>query len=214
VESVHCVDHAAFSLTARISTIMAQEHVTTILHAVERGEAGARERLMALVYEELRGMARSRLADEQPSTLQATALVHEASLRLLDDRVAWQGRGQFFAAAALAMRRILVDRARAKRTTKRGGGAAREELEADAIDPNSDPDMALDADIARVDLVKLDNALDKLAAMDPRLADVVHLRFFAGLNIEQVAEATGTSPRTVKRDWSFAKAWLHRELGE
>ena len=193
---------------------MSQEHVTTILQAVERGEAGARERLMALVYDELRGMARARLADEQPGTLQATALVHEAYLRLLDDRVAWQGRGQFFAAAALAMRRILVDRARAKHTIKRGGGAQREELEADTIDPNSASNMAPDADIARVDLVKLDSALDKLAVMDPRLADVVKLRFFAGLSVEQVAEAMGSSSRTVKRDWSFAKAWLHRELGE
>lgn len=193
---------------------MSQEHVTTILQAVERGEAGARERLMALVYDELRGMARARLADEQPGTLQATALVHEAYLRLLDDRVAWQGRGQFFAAAALAMRRILVDRARAKHTIKRGGGAQREELEADTIDPNSVSNMAPDADIARVDLVKLDSALDKLAVMDPRLADVVQLRFFAGLSVEQVAEAMGSSSRTVKRDWSFAKAWLHRELGE
>jgi RNA polymerase sigma factor (TIGR02999 family) len=135
-------------------------------------------------------------------------------LRLLDDRVAWQGRGQFFAAAALAMRRILVDRARAKHTIKRGGGAQREELEADTIDPNSASNMAPDADIARVDLVKLDSALDKLAVMDPRLADVVQLRFFAGLSVEQVAEAMGSSSRTVKRDWSFAKAWLHRELGE
>jgi RNA polymerase sigma factor (TIGR02999 family) len=193
---------------------MSQEHVTTILQAVERGEAGARERLMALVYDELRGMARARLADEQSGTLQATALVHEAYLRLLDDRVAWQGRGQFFAAAALAMRRILVDRARAKHTIKRGGGAQREELEADTIDPNSASNMAPDADIARVDLVKLDSALDKLAVMDPRLADVVQLRFFAGLSVEQVAEAMGSSSRTVKRDWSFAKAWLHRELGE
>jgi RNA polymerase sigma factor (TIGR02999 family) len=193
---------------------VSQEHVTTILQAVERGEAGARERLMALVYDELRGMARARLADEQPGTLQATALVHEAYLRLLDDRVAWQGRGQFFAAAALAMRRILVDRARAKHTIKRGGGAQREELEADTIDPNSVSNMAPDADIARVDLVKLDSALDKLAVMDPRLADVVQLRFFAGLSVEQVAEAMGSSSRTVKRDWSFAKAWLHRELGE
>jgi len=193
---------------------MAQEHVTTILQAVERGEEGARERLMALVYDELRGMARARLADEQPGTLQATALVHEAYLRLLDDRVAWQGRGQFFAAAALAMRRILVDRARAKHAVKRRGGSAHAELAVDAIDPSADPDMAPDAEIARVDLVRLDSALDKLAAMDPRLADVVHLRFFAGLSVEQVAEATDTSPRTVKRDWSFAKAWLHRELGE
>lgn len=192
---------------------MPQEHVTTILQAVERGEAGARERLMALVYDELRGMARARLADEQPGTLQATALVHEAYMRLLDDRVAWQGRGQFFAAAALAMRRILVDRARAKHAIKRGGGAAPQKLESDAIDPDSASNMAPDADIARVDLVKLDSALDKLAAMDTRLADVVQLRFFAGLSVEQVAEATGSSPRTVKRDWSFAKAWLHRELG-
>jgi RNA polymerase sigma factor (TIGR02999 family) len=190
---------------------MAQEHVTTILQAVERGEPGARERLMSLVYDELRGIARAKLADEAPSTLQATALVHEAYMRLLDDRVAWQGRGQFFAAAALAMRRILVDHARSRQALKRGGG--RREDNASRTDAAIDEKLAPLDDAGRVDLVKLDGALDTLAAMDPRLAEVVQLRFFAGLSVEQVAEATGSSARTVKRDWSFAKAWLHRELG-
>jgi RNA polymerase sigma factor (TIGR02999 family) len=190
---------------------MAQEHVTTILQAVERGEPGARERLMSLVYDELRGIARAKLADEAPSTLQATALVHEAYMRLLDDRVAWQGRGQFFAAAALAMRRILVDHARSRQALKRGGG--RREDNASRTDAAIDEKLAPLDDAGRVDLVKLDGALDTLAAMDPRLAEVVQLRFFAGLSVEQVAEAIGSSARTVKRDWSFAKAWLHRELG-
>ncbi|HYF16189.1 MAG TPA: ECF-type sigma factor [Phycisphaerales bacterium] len=179
------------------------ETVTDALASLERGEAGARERLMALVYDELRALARARMAEESPgATLEPTALVHEAYLRLVGERAPWRSRGQFFGAASLAMRRILVDRARARAAQKRGGDRDRVTV----------ADFEADPAAGGVDIVALDDALTRLGAMDARLAEVVQLRFFAGLSVEQTAEALGSSERTVKRDWSFARAWLHKEL--
>jgi RNA polymerase sigma factor (TIGR02999 family) len=177
--------------------------VTQVLEAVERGDSRAADRLLPLVYEELRQIAGARMREEPAGhTLQPTALVHEAYLRLVGDRQAWSGRAQFFAAASLAMRRILVDRARRVRAQRHGGGMERREL----------TDVPDDASVAGVDLVALDGAMEKLEKIDDRLSRVVQLRFFAGLSVEQVAELMETSERTVKRDWNFARAWLHKEM--
>ena len=160
--------------------------------------------LLPQVYEELRRLARRYLRRERPGqSIQATALVHEAYLRLLKDkRQAWKGRTHFFAIAATSMRQILIERARARAASKRGGSRVRVTM-GEAIVPGSEPS---------VDLLALDEALTKLAHFDSQQARIVELRFFAGLNIEQAAEATGVSPATVKRDWNMAKAWLRREL--
>lgn len=159
---------------------------------------------MPVVYDELRRLAKSRLAKERgPQTLDPTALVHEAYLRLVGDGDAsWGGRGHFFGAAAIAMRRILVERARARNRIKRGGGAARVELTEQALvsEPPAD------------ELIALDEALDRLSAMDARKGQVVMLRYFAGLGVEETAKALDVSVATVKNDWAFARAWLHREL--
>lgn len=180
-----------------------EQTVTQVLASVERGEEGARQRLLEVVYEELRAMARAHMRAESPGlTLQPTALVHEAYLRLVGDQVAWKSRAQFFAAASLAMRRILVDRARRALAEKHGGG--RERMELAGLEESTHP--------GGVDVLALDEALHRLAALDERLTEVVHLRFFAGLSVEQTAEVLGTSERTVKRDWNFARAWLRREL--
>ena len=182
--------------------------VTQILCAIERGDPGAAERLLPLIYEELRELAARKLAQEKPGqTLQATALVHEAYLRLVDAEGprSWESRGQFFAAAAEAMRRILIDSARRKRRPKHGGDRNRVELDAagDVIEPPVD------------DLLALDQALEKLASEDPVSAQLVKLRYFAGLSIDQAATALGLSPRTADRRWSYARAWLRQEmLGE
>ncbi|MBL9150786.1 MAG: sigma-70 family RNA polymerase sigma factor [Phycisphaerae bacterium] len=168
----------------------------------------AAETLLPEVYDELRKLAEARIARERPGgTLQATALVHEAYLRMVEktgaaSAHAWDGRGHFFAAAAIAMRRILVERARSRGRLKRGGGRERVELDALAIGVEADS----------VDMLALDAALERLAASDRRKHDVVMLRFFAGLSIEQTAEALGVATATVERDWTFAKAWLFREL--
>ncbi|CAG0964365.1 hypothetical protein PHYC_00901 [Phycisphaerales bacterium] len=174
--------------------------VTRLLVAIERGEAGATDQLLPLVYDELRRLAAARLGGERPGhTLQPTALVHEAYLRLIgDSQVRWESHAHFFGAAAIAMRRILIERARRKRPDKGGPAMATE------IRDDTDPE--------HVDLLALNDALDKLSKMDARLTDVVHLRFFAGLTVEQTADVLKSSPRTVKRDWNFAKAWLKREL--
>lgn len=163
------------------------------------------EELLPLVYDELLALAKRRMANEPPGqTLQATALVHEAWLRLAGpDPERWANRSHFFAAAATAMRRILVERARAKLGPRRGGDRARVELCESAVIGEED---------AGPDHVALDEALERLERLEPRKGRVVLLRYFAGLTIEQTAEALGIAPATVKADWSFARAWLHREL--
>jgi len=179
--------------------------VTRILAAIEHGDPRAAEQLLPLVYDELRTLAAQRLAHEKPGqTLQATALVHEAYLRLVGpgDAQGWDGRGHFFAAAAEAMRRILVDNARRKRTAKHGGGRRRSELD----------DVEIVAEAPDEDLVALDEALTRLAAEDPAKADLVKLRYFAGLSIEEAARALGISPATAKRRWAYARAWLFRTI--
>jgi RNA polymerase sigma factor (TIGR02999 family) len=179
--------------------------VTHILSAIEQGDPHAASQLLPLVYEELRKLAAQKLAQERPGqTLQATALVHEAYLRLLDGAQAqhWNGRGHFFAAAAEAMRRILVDQARRKHSRKHGGDLVRHDLDAFEVALPEVPE----------DLVALDEALNKLAALDKTAADLVHLRFFAGLPLPEVAQLLGISPRTADRLWAYARAWLHQEI--
>jgi RNA polymerase sigma factor (TIGR02999 family) len=179
--------------------------VTRILGAIEQGEADAAAQLLPLVYDELRRLAAEKLAHERPGqTLQATALVHEAYLRLVDVERAqhWNSRGHFFAAAAEAMRRILVEQARRKGRVKHGGGQRRVDLdEACAVaGPPSD------------DLLALDEALTRLAARDPARAELVKLRFFAGLTVPEAARALGLSLATAERHWTFARTWLYAEL--
>jgi RNA polymerase sigma factor (TIGR02999 family) len=179
--------------------------VTRILSAIEQGDPHAAEQLLPLVYDQLRRLAAEKIARERPGqTLQATALVHEAYLRLVegDKALHWNSRGHFFAAAAEAMRRILVDRARRKRRRKRGGGLNRQDLDALEIAIPDGPE----------DLVALDDALNKLAATDRTAAALVHLRFFAGLPIPEAAEILGIAPRTADRLWAYARAWLHQEI--
>jgi RNA polymerase sigma factor (TIGR02999 family) len=180
--------------------------VTRILSAIEQGEPHAAEQLLPLVYDELRQLAAAKLAQEKPGqTLQATALVHEAYLRLVDTEQGqqWNGRGHFFAACAEAMRRILVDRARKKRRPKHGGDRSRVELE-DA------PCLANPHD----DLVALDEALDRLAEQEPVRAELVKLRYFAGLSLDEAAACLGISRATAKRYWAVARAWLFDALSE
>jgi RNA polymerase sigma factor (TIGR02999 family) len=179
--------------------------VTGILQAIEGGDAHAAEQLLPLVYDELRQLAAAKLARERPGqTLQATALVHEAYLRLVDGAPArrWDSRGHFFAAAAEAMRRILIENARRKHAEKRGGGRQRVELDG----------LELSVELPVDDLVALDEALTRLAQRDPQTAQLVQLHCFAGLSIEQAAEALALAPRTAYRDWAFARAWLYREI--
>ncbi|GJQ30081.1 MAG: extracytoplasmic sigma factor ECF [Phycisphaerae bacterium] len=180
------------------------EQVTLLLEAVSAGDSKASAELLPLVYEHLRRLARSRLAGEAPGqTLQPTALVHEAYLKLVGDGdVRWNNRGHFFAAAALAMRRILVDRARARGRVKHGGGRRREDMhEADVADESGS-----------TDLVALDDALRDLETKDRRRYDVVMLRYFAGLSIEETARALDVAPSTVKADWAVARARLFRVM--
>jgi len=180
-------------------------HVTQILNAIERGDGHASERLLPLVYDELRRLASQRLAREQPDqTLQATALVHDAYVRLVDNehQQKWDSRGHFFSAAAEAMRRILVENARRKRSQKHGGGLHRVDVELGDLQGAQSLD----------DLVALDEALEKLAAKDERKAKLVQLRFFSGLTTQQAAEVLDVSVATAERDWTFARAWLRREM--
>jgi RNA polymerase sigma factor (TIGR02999 family) len=179
--------------------------VTRILSSLEHGDPHAAEQLLPLVYEELRRLAAQKLAGEKPGqTLQATALVHEAYVRLVDvEKVQqWNSRGHFFAAAAEAMRRILVDQARRKQSRKGGGELVRQDLDALEIALPEIPE----------DLVALDEALTKLAATDKAAADLVHLRFFAGLPLPEAAHLLSISPRTADRLWAYARAWLHQEI--
>lgn len=179
--------------------------VTRILAAVERGDPRAAEELLPLVYNELRKLATARMAAEAPGqTLQATALVHDAYLRLVDDANvhSWNSRSHFFAAAAESMRRILVDNARRKRSRKHGGESIRHDFDALEIALDEIPE----------DLLALNEALIKLASTDPPAAELVQLRFFAGLPIPEVAQILGISPRTADRIWAYARAWLHREI--
>jgi len=181
--------------------------VTRILSAIEEGDAQAADRLLPLVYDELRRLAAQRLAQERPGqTLQATALVHEAYIRLVDVERAqhWNSRAHFFAAAAEAMRRILVGNARRKQTEKRGGHMRRVDLEASEI-----------ADQQRAEkLVAMDEALARLEERDPQKAQLVKLRFFAGLTIEEAASALDISTTTADRYWAYARAWLQREMAD
>ena len=180
------------------------KEVTRILEAIQRGDSKAADALLPLVYDELRRLAAHRMAAEAPGqTLQATALVHEAWLRLGgDEQPSWQNRAHFFAAAAEAMRRILIDNARRKNYLRHGGGAERVNL--DGLD--------LAASVDDEQLLALNEALDHLAVHDATKAQVVKLRFFAGLTNEQVARVLGVSEPTVKRHWAYARAWLFREM--
>lgn len=190
---------------------VAPHEVTVLLNAAGGGDPAAAERLLPLVYDELRTLAHQRLAKEPGGgrhiTMQATGLVHEAYLRLVKDNEAqWNGRNHFFAAAAIAMRRILVERARAYAGPKRGGGAVRLPLdEAGAAATDDAPSNA-------VDWIALDAALKDLEAHDPRLAQIVMLRYFAGLSVERTAEVIGLSARQVKREWAVARAWLYERM--
>lgn len=179
--------------------------VTRILSALEQGDSHAADQLLPLVYDELRQLAAQRLALEAPGqTLQATALVHEAYLRLVDVEKAqnWESRGHFFAAAAEAMRRILIDGARRRRTQRRGGEAERLSLEGiEASAPASDDE-----------LLAVNEALERLHLVDPPKAELVKLRYFGGLTIPEAAQALGISITTANRYWAFARAWLHEEL--
>jgi RNA polymerase sigma factor (TIGR02999 family) len=182
--------------------------VTKILSAIEHGDSQAAEKLLPLVYDELRRLAAQRLAEEKPGqTLQATALVHEVYLRLVDvdEAPAWQGRGHFFAAAAEAMRRILIDQARRKNSGKRGGDRQRVPFDEGALLAGGDNDAA-------EDLLALDEALRQLELEAPDKAQLVKLRYFAGLSIEDSAQAMGISPATAKRHWVYARSWLYGKL--
>lgn len=193
--------------TAGLYTEPMPDDVTQILQAIERGDPQAASRLLPLVYDELRRLAASKMAQESPGqTLQPTALVHEAFLRLVGngDNEQWDTRGHFFVAAAEAMRRILIENARRRQSLKRGGGRIRCELQ--------EHDLALAPEDA-AELLALDEALTRLAEMDPALAKLVELRYFTGLTVEQTARALEISPRTAKRNWAYARAWLQRELG-
>jgi len=180
---------------------------TRILEAIDRGDPQAAEQLLPLVYEELRRLAAQRLSAEKPGqTLQATALVHEAYLRLVGSSAqggsTWNSRGHFFAAAAEAMRRILIDSARQKARPKHGGDRRRFEFD----------ELDLADESAADDVLALDESLEKLATVDQTIADVVKLRYFAGLTIQETAANLDISVRTANRHWAYAKAWLFREL--
>jgi RNA polymerase sigma factor (TIGR02999 family) len=186
-------------------TVGIMSGVTQILERIEAGDGQAAEQLLPLVYDELRKLAAARMAQEAPGqTLQATALVHEAYLRLVDTDKAqhWDSRGHFFAAAAEAMRRILVDRARRKRSRRHGGGFERLDL--------LERDLAVEAPDDSI--LRLDAALTELAKVRPQAAQLVNLRFFAGLTMDQTASVVGVSSRTARRLWVYAQAWLRREI--
>ncbi len=179
--------------------------VTVLLKELSQGNRDALDALVPMVYGELRAVAQNQLAGEAPGhTLNATAVVHEAFLRIARlNRIDWQDRAHFFAIAAQACRRVLVDHAVRRNTRKRGGNRRRVELDAVALFDDADADSFL----------ALNEALDRLGAMDERQVRVVECRFFGGMTIEETGEALGVSPATVKRDWTLARAWLNRELG-
>ena len=181
--------------------------VTQILSAIEGGDALAAERLLPLVYDELRKLAAAKMAEESPGhTLQATALVHEAYLRLVDpnDRQKWEGRGHFFAAAAEAMRRILVNHARDKNRLKRDGDRIRVEFDENHVADEQSPEA----------LLLIDDALSCLSQQDAEAAELVKLRYFAGFSIDEIAQMTGTSRTVAYGQWEYAKAWLRCNLGD
>lgn len=186
-------------------TVDSKSEVTLLLEQMQAGDPGASGKLVPLVYDELRRLAGHYMREERVDhTLQPTALVHEAYLKLADQRrVQWAGRTHFVAVAATAMRRILLDHARRHKAEKRGGGRKATLEDGLAVTPDE-----------QVDILALDEALTRLEAVDPRQARLVELRFFGGLNIEETAEALDVSPTTIKRDWRFARAWLRRELGD
>jgi RNA polymerase sigma factor (TIGR02999 family) len=184
---------------------VAMSDVTQILQQIESGDPSAADQLLPLIYDELRKLAAARMASESPDqTLQPTALVHEAYLRLVqqDQPRRWDGRGHFFAAAAEAMRRILVENARRHAAVKRGGGRQRHDVQ--QVDPADD--------VGDVNVLALDEALERLATAHPRKAELVKLRYFAGLTHQDASAYLGISTATADRDWAYAKAWLHREL--
>jgi RNA polymerase sigma factor (TIGR02999 family) len=198
--------HTTFTL----DPVLPMSDVSRILSAIEQGDPHAAEQLLPLVYDELRKLAAQRLAQERPGqTLEATALVHEAYLRLVGTSAEgaareWEGRAHFFAAAAEAMRRVLVEKARRKGRHKHGGGLARVDIAlANMGSPMPDED-----------LLALDEAMTRLAAEDPIRARLVQLRFYAGLSNEDAAKVLGISGVTAKRYWRYARAWLHREVGK
>jgi RNA polymerase sigma-70 factor, ECF subfamily len=178
--------------------------VTSLLVRAQKGDCLATEELFPLVYDELRALAARYLSQESAAqTLQPTALVHEAFLRLVGPgETSWENRRHFFGAAAKAIRRILLDHARGKRRMKRGGGAR----------PLSLGDADLSVEGISLDLLALDEALNNLAKLDPTKANLVELRFFGGLSVDEISQAMGSSPSTVAREWRFIRAWLHREL--
>jgi len=194
----------AILLNPRVHGKMASDQVTQLLVQLGGGNRAAVNELTPLVYQELKRIAGGQLRNERPGhTLQATALVHEAYLKLVDQRdVSWQNRAHFFGVAAQVMRRILMDYAKGRVRDKRGGGMQRTTL---------DEALIVTADRAS-DLVAIDEALTRLEQLDARQAKVVEMRFFGGLSVEETAEAMGISAPTVKREWAMAKAWLHREL--
>jgi RNA polymerase sigma-70 factor (ECF subfamily) len=183
-----------------------KEEVTLLLGQLAKGNESAASKLIPIVYDELRRLAASYMRRERPDhTLQPTALVNEAYLKLIEQReVDWQGRGHFFGIAAQIMRRILIDHARAHLREKRGGG----------IIPAPLDEALVFSREQSYELLKLDDALERLAKLDPQQSKIVELRFFGGLTVEQTAEILNTSPSTIKREWSMAKAWLHGELKE
>jgi RNA polymerase sigma factor (TIGR02999 family) len=186
----------------------AMNDVTQILCAIEGGDRKAAAELLPLVYNELRKLAAQRMIGERPGqTLQATALVHEAYMRLVGSQTPqqWNGRAHFFGAAAEAMRRILVDNSRRRNRIKRGGGLGREPLDNTQVEAAALPDLT-------DDLVELDAALDRLAQEDPQSAELVKLRYFAGLTIPDAADVLGVSPRKADLLWAFARAWLRRQM--
>ena len=187
----------------RAGDASARHDVSRLLAAWSKQDAAARDALVPIVYEELRRLAHHYMRGEHAGhTLQTTALVNEAYLRLVDlERIEWRSRGHFFAIAATLMRRILVDHARDRGRDKRGGGVVLTSLGDKAIAPATN-----------IDILALDEVLDRLGAMDSQQASIVELRFFAGLTIEETADALGISPATVKRDWTWAKAWLYQQL--
>jgi RNA polymerase sigma factor (TIGR02999 family) len=179
--------------------------ISQLLAAVVQGDPSAAGELLPLLYDELRKLAAQKLALEPPGqTLQATALVHEAYLRLIDQNARWDGRGHFFAAAAEAMRRILVEGARRKKRLRHGGAFQRQPLEAN--------EPAIAAPVGAVDLLALNEALDRLEAASRRRAQLVKLRYFAGFTLPEAAELLGIAQSTAEADWTYAKAWLKREM--
>lgn len=195
---------SGFRWAPLMSAETSQQEVTRLIQAAGASDRAAADQLLNLVYDQLRRIAQQRMNEERAGhTLQATALVHEAYLRLVkSDPVDWEGRRHFFGAAAQAMRRILIERARRRAAAKHGGGRDRITLD----------DIGAAQGTAPIDLLALHEALARLERRDPRMGEIVMLRFFAGLGVEETAAALGLSPRTVKRDWAVARAWLFEEM--